>query len=74
MEARLQEQIDKLSKRLKTLEKNYKLDNPKPKREPSAYNKFMSNELSKVKAKNPSWTQPQVMKEVAKMWKEKNSK
>ena len=74
MEARLQEQIDKLYKRVKALEKNYKTDNPKPKREPSAYNKFMSSELPKVKKKNPDWQQADVMKEVARMWKAKNAK
>jgi len=74
MEARLQEQIDKLSRKVKALEKANKGDNPKPKREPSAYNKFMSSELPKVKKKNPEWTQPEVMKEVAKMWKAKNAK
>ena len=74
MEARLQDQIDKLARKVKALEKAQKIDNPKPKREPSAYNKFMSTEGPKVKKKNPDWPQADVMREVAKMWKAKNAK
>ena len=67
----LQKKLSDMEKRLTQLESVVqKSSKPKVKREPSAYNKFMSSQSSVVKKEHPDWTQPQVMKEVARMWKE----
>ena len=68
----MQKQIASLEKRVVDLEKNK--SKPKTVRQPSAYNKFMSTEGSKLKKKNPELSQPDIMREVAKLWRIKNDK
>ena len=73
----LSEEVSELRQRVVNLEKivsqlsngNPKLK-PKVKREPSAYNKFMSEELKKLKFDNPGVKQADLMKMVATKWKE----
>ena len=68
----LQKQITALAKKLTDLEHVVKTSSKqKTQREPSAYNKFMSSEGSKIRNKHPDWKQPDVMREVARLWKEK---
>ena len=67
--------IDSLEKRVSVLEKQIKtlskgsVTKPKTTREPSEYNKFMSQKSKEIKIKHPDWKQPDVMKEVAKLWR-----
>ena len=69
--AALQKQIASLEKKVSSFEKTSKSAKPKVAREPSAYNRFMSSEGSKIRKKNPDWKQPDVMREVARLWREK---
>jgi len=69
----LESKIRKLEKRIKDLE-NGGEKKPKQKRAPSEYNKFMKTEGVKIKSKNPTWSQPDIMREVARLWKEKQTK
>lgn len=77
MSESVEKQLAMLTKKLSVLEKKVAaLENGKPvkekvKREPSAYNKFMSAESAKIRQANPSWKQPEVMREVARLWNQK---
>jgi hypothetical protein len=73
----VEKQLAQLAKKVTALEKKVAvLESGKPvkekvKREPSAYNKFMSAESVKIRKEFPEWKQPDVMKEVARRWNEK---
>ena len=74
MSESVQKQLNMLEKKVAALEKKVAaFDAGKPvkekvKREPSAYNRFMSSESVKIRNTNPKWAQPDVMKEVARRW------
>ena len=63
----LEKRISVLEKQIKSLSKGT-VPKQKTTREPSAYNKFMSEKSKEIKKKYPDWKQPDVMKEVAKLW------
>tara|TARA_B100000795_G_scaffold261136_1_gene237629 strand:- start:4002 stop:4331 length:330 start_codon:yes stop_codon:yes gene_type:complete len=60
----------------KLVVKAYKLVNKKShvKREPSIYNKFMAEELKKLKADHPEKKQPELMKLAVKKWNDNKIK
>ena len=64
----LEKRVSVLEKHIKTLSKSV-VPKPKTTREPSEYNKFMSAKSKEIKKKHPDWKQPDVMKEVAKLWR-----
>ena len=65
--AALTRKVNALEKRLNAIE-SAGAKPAKQKREPSAYNKFMSSENSKIRNANPTWDQADVMREVARRW------
>ncbi len=66
--AAMQKKINSLEKKLAAFESQTPRKKEKVKREPSAYNKFMSSEGTKIKNERPDLDQPSVMREVAKRW------
>jgi len=68
---------EQLDESMKALEKKFKKINAPPRapREPSNYNKFVKDEMVKVKKDHPGISNPDALKECAKNWnKEKEGK
>ena len=70
----LAEQVKKLEARVAELEKNGgKPKKEKKERKPTEFNKFIKDNLAKVKAENPSMSHTEAFSATAKLYKERQT-